>query len=264
MGLFVRARVAKAILVVSSMCLACGCQVADKSDSIRSKNVVLVLPGIDGAGPWYNSLTGGLKEGGDEVHLVHWGMPLLFLANLTFPVIHSAAERGLAQRIRQERAEHPDGRITLVGHSAGCGVILQALARLETGLQVETVVLLAPAVSEDYDLAPAISHTRGTVHVFYSSHDQMLLSTCVTGTYDHVFSNSGGLNGFALTERLAATARVHLIQHAYDPAWKTLGCEGGHFGWRSKPFVEQVLVPLMEERPSRAAIAKSPELGAGT
>ncbi len=253
-----------AVVVVVSLCMVCGCQLAGKSDSIRSTNVVLVLPGIDGAGPWYNSLIGGLKEGGDDVELVSWGTPLMFFANLMFPAIHGPAERNLAERIRRERAEHPDGRIILVGHSAGCGVILQALARLETGLQVETVVLLAPAVSEKYDLAPAISHTRGTVHVFYSSHDQMLPSTCVTGTYDHVFSNSGGLNGFALTERLPAMAREHLDQHPYDPAWKKLGCEGGHFGWRSKPFVEQVLVPLVEERPARAAITKSPELGAGT
>jgi hypothetical protein len=129
-------------------------------------------------------------------------------------------------------------------------------------LQVDDVLLLAPAVSSHYDLGQALSHVQGSLHVFYSERDQLLPSTCLTGTYDLVFSNSGGLHGFAGTEQLPAKLRARLVQHAYDPTWKTLGCGGGHFGWRSKPFVEQVLVPLVNP-PAGPIITKRPADGTG-
>jgi pimeloyl-ACP methyl ester carboxylesterase len=251
------------VLLLAGM--LCGCQVTREADPRRSNNVVFVLHGIDGAGPWYNSLIGGLEEGmrGDQVEFVSWGAPLLFYPNLTFPPIHQAAERGLAARIRKWRVAHPDGRIDLVGHSAGCGVILESLAKAEANLQVDNVMLLAPAVSEKYDLAPAFGHIRGELHVFYSGRDELLPSTCVTSTYDHVFSNSGGLHGFADTQRLPAELRSRLLQHAYDPTWESLGCGGGHFGWRSKPFVEQVLAPMLRQETTETVVTRRPGDGEG-
>lgn len=241
------ARAASAVLIVLLFGTIPGCQWTGKSDPNRSSNVVFVLHGVDGAGPWYDSLIAGLQTGtgGDEVELVHWGGPLWILANLKLPLIHDAAEDSLADRIAQWRAIHPDGRITLVGHSAGCGVILEALAGAKPTVNVDTVLLLAPAVSEKYDLSPALAHVRGMVHVFYSSHDQLLPSTLVTGTYDSLCAPSAGRHGFVVPDTLATTLRSHLQQHAYNPAWKSLGCEGGHFSWRSQPFVEQVLSPMV-------------------
>jgi pimeloyl-ACP methyl ester carboxylesterase len=228
-----------------------GCQTTDKADPNRSPNIVLVVHGIDGAGPWYSGLVGGFKQSvpGDEVEMVQWGGPLWLLVNLKLPIVHDAAEDDLARRIDAWRSVHPDGRITLVGHSAGCGVILESLASAGPATQVDNVLLLAPAVSQNYDLRRALSHLRGTMHVFYSEHDTMLLSTLLTGTYDSVWSNSAGLHGFLAVSSLPVPLRSRLVQHAYDPAWSSLGCGGGHFGWRSKPFVQQILVPLATAAP---------------
>lgn len=245
------ARTAYAVVIVLLFGTIQGCQVTGKADPNRSPNVVLVVPGIDGAGPWYSSLVGGLKEGsaGDEVELVQWGGPWCLLVNLKVPMIHDAAEDHLTDRILAWRHVHPEGRITLVGHSAGCGVILESLSSAGAAAQVDNVLLLGAAVSQNYDLSRALSHVRGTMHVFYSNHDAMLLSTLLTGTYDSVWSNSAGLHGFLTAGSLPATLRSHLAQHRYDPAWQSLGCGGGHFGWRSKPFVEQILVPLATAAP---------------
>lgn len=250
------ARAAYAVLIVLLFGTIQGCQVTGKADPNRSPNVVLVVHGIDGAGPWYSSLVDGLKEGiaGDEVEMVNWGGPWWLLVNLKVPLIHDAAENDLARRIVAWRRIHPEGRITLVGHSAGCGVILQSLSSASAAAQVDNVLLLAPAVGEDYDLSRALAHVRGTMHVFHSKHDAMLLSTLLTGTYDNAWSNSAGRNGFLAAGSLADSLRPRLVQHGYEAAWKSLGCGGGHFGWRSKAFVQRILAPLATAGPVLPAV----------
>src|SRR5262249_11470416 len=63
--------------------------------------------------------------------------------------------RRLADRVRSWETAHPGQPVYLVGHSAGCALVLMAAALLPPG-SVERVVLLAPAVSADYDLRPAL------------------------------------------------------------------------------------------------------------
>lgn len=240
-------RAACAAVVVLLLSAICGCQLGGKANPQLSRNVTFVLHGLDGAGPWYSGLIGGLRHGqeGEQVELVAWGAPLSVLPNLLFTPFHKAAESHLAQRITQWREVNPGGRITLVGHSAGCGVVLGSLGRLPTSVQVDNVVLLAPAVSENYDLAPALAHTAGTMHVFYSGSDQVLPSTFLTGTYEGAPGNSAGRGGFDSARALEPELQAHLQQHPHQREWNKLGCGGGHFGWRARPFVEQVLAPLV-------------------
>ena len=66
-------------------------------------------------------------------------------------------ERRLARRVHQLRARYPLATIDVVAHSAGCGVALGGLARLEAP-QVRTVVLIAPSVSPKKKYAqPAVA-----------------------------------------------------------------------------------------------------------
>jgi len=239
-------RAACAVLIALFLGVVCGCQFAGKADPRLSQNVTFVLNGLDGPGPWYSGLVGGLQHGdnGEQVELVAWGAPLTVLPNLFLSSLHNSAETRLARRIRAWREAHPLGRISLLGHSAGCGVVLGALPRLPQGMQVDNVLLLAPAVSENRDLAPALMHVAGTLHVFYSTWDEILPSTLLTGTYDGAPGNSAGRGGFDSARNLEPELLARLQQHAHRQEWVRLGCTGGHFGWRARPFVEEVLAPL--------------------
>jgi pimeloyl-ACP methyl ester carboxylesterase len=229
--------------------LVMGCQSSHSADPARSQNVVFVVHGVDGEGPWYDGLINGLRRGdaGREVEMVSWGGSLMILPNLRMASWHDAGEVNLAEHIRAWQKRYPGGQVSLVGHSAGCGVILETVAKMDQGPGVANVVLLAPAVSPRYDLAPALRHVNGTLHVFFDKHDELLLryGTAVAGTYDGVWGDSAGLRGFAGTDKLPAELVGRLQQHAYDRKWESLGNGGGHFGWRSERFVEAVLAPLV-------------------
>jgi predicted alpha/beta hydrolase family esterase len=240
-------RVAAAALVGVAIWLG-GCSRYAANVPTDATSTVLVVNGADGPGPWYNGLVDGLERGGaaDRVEMVNWGAPWLAWTNLSFSPLHSVAEKRLISRIQRYREQSPDGQITLVGHSAGCGVILDALKHLPAGQQVDTVILLAPAVSKGYDLTASLDHVRGKMHAFYSDRDQLLLrfSVCLTGTYDHVWSNAAGYAGFVDAAQLPDNLRPHLVQHSYEKDWKQLGHLGGHFGYRSPRFAAEILAPL--------------------
>ncbi|MFI5380064.1 MAG: hypothetical protein ACHRHE_12265 [Tepidisphaerales bacterium] len=226
--------------------LLTGCTSSSLPDS---KDLVLLVPGAGGDGPWYSSLREGLTEGGVDlpVRKLSWGAPLpLYIVNLQDTSIHDGAERKLAERIIQWRQAHPDGKLILLGHSAGCGVILGAMARLDPTVHVDHVVLLAPSVSPAYDLHPAAEHVDRRIDVFHSDRDTLWLQwrTGHFGTYDNVKTPAAGNVGFDLSS-LDESLRGRITQHPYDPDWQRLGNDGGHSGALSRAFVARIIAPLL-------------------
>jgi hypothetical protein len=200
---------------------------------------VFVVHGVGGAGA-SGGLVNALKRPGRSVRSFEWGAPApLFFLNFSAKSTHEQGERTLAEAITKWHAQHPGGRIDLVGHSAGCGVILGALPRLD--FNVGTVVLLSPSVSPGYDLHPALAKIAPPMHMFYSNRDTTFLSwrTGHFGTYDRVMTAAAGNRGFD-----GDYPADQLIQHPYDPAWEKLGNDGGHFGAVQKRFVDAVVEPL--------------------
>lgn len=213
-------------------------------------NVVFVVPGVGGDGSGYDALRHGLRDGGvkDNILTVTWGAPLpLFFLNFQTDSIHHSAEAKLRGRIIAWQDEHPGGTVSLVGHSAGCGVVLGAIASLGNGRAVKMVVLLAPSVSPGYDLRPALEHVSGVLHAFLSDRDTVFLDwrTSTFGSYDNVKTKAAGNLGFTSAEQLPADLRAKVEQHAYEPAWEAIGNDGGHSGTLSRPFATQVLAPLL-------------------
>src|SRR5438552_4243033 len=154
----------------------CGC--AGTSGAV-GPNVIFLLPGVDGDGPRYAALKDGLRDAGvtARIETVDWGAPwLLFFLNFSNESIHLHAEEKLASRIALWRTKYPDSNICLIGHSAGCGVILGALSRLPDNVHVSRAILLAPSVSPTYSLNPAIAHVDRRIDVFYSDRDTLFLS----------------------------------------------------------------------------------------
>jgi pimeloyl-ACP methyl ester carboxylesterase len=215
----------------------------------KGPDVIFLLPGVDGDGPRYVSLNKGLRDGGitQRIETVSWGAPgFLFFLNFSNEWIHSEAEKKLAARIEKWHKDWPDGRIELIGHSAGCGVILGALARLPPDVRVSNVILLAPFVSPTYSLEPVRTHLDGRFDVYYSDGDIVFLSweSGIFGTYDHVRCRAAGNRGFDLSA-VTPDLRAIISQHEYQPKWIELGNDGGHFGTTSRAFAAEIIAAPM-------------------
>lgn len=193
--------------------------------------MTLFVCGVFGDGPWYDGVREAVAESGASVETVSWGLPKpLFVGNFSGHDVHEKAEAELAEKI-----DAAAGTLDLIGHSAGCGVILGALAKCHR--DVGRVVLIAPSVSPGNDLSSAL-HRSGAVHVFFSDRDTTFLKwRCSTfGTYDAVKSPAAGYSGFA-----QSAANLH--QYPYDPAWASLGNDGGHGGGTARDFVSKIVMP---------------------
>jgi pimeloyl-ACP methyl ester carboxylesterase len=174
-------------------------------------------------------------------------MPLpLFVMNLQDEGIHRKAEESLAAALKEWRDQNPGGEVTLIGHSAGCGVILGSLRRSAAQLDVKEVILIAPSVSPVYDLAGALRQVKGCLHNFHSDEDSVWLGWRCSrfGSYDSIRSAAAGKIGFHLAE-LDESLCNKVVQHPWKSQWKDLGNEGGHWGALSRQFTLQVIAPLL-------------------
>ena len=233
---------------MAAMALA-GC--AGSTGMPEGPDCIFFAPGVAGDGPWYAALRRGLRDGGvtDAPHTVSWGLPPpLTTFNFQTPSIHNGAEEKLARLIASFRQQHPGGRLRLLSHSAGGGVVLGALAKLDSSVEVDQVILLNPSVSPQYDLAPAAAHVRGQIHVFHSEKDTVFLGwrSRTFGSYDNIRTEAAGKVGFTSVQSLPAPLQRKIIQHPYDPNWESLGNNGGHFGSTEHDFAVQLLAPLLK------------------
>jgi hypothetical protein len=224
-----------------------GCSARPQNPETR--DVIFFVPGVAGDGPSYDGLVRGLRDGGvlDHLEVMSWGAPgPLFVMNFQDDGIHRAAEAKLATAMSRWKAEHGERRIRLIAHSAGCGVVLGALARDDAPAS-SAAVLLNPSVSPGFDLSTPLAKVQGQLHVFHSDKDTVFLSwrTSTFGTYDNVKTKAAGNVGFDLS-RLSPPLRSKVVQHPRDDTWPSLGNDGSHFGTTAQPFVKQVIAPLLK------------------
>jgi len=216
--------------------LTIGC--ANRPPQDGEAGVAFVVPGVAGDGDSYNALRSQLSDAGFGVRTHGWGSPL-FTMNFSTKSIHDKAEQALAEKID---AIPGDVEVIVIGHSAGGGVALGAVALLRQR-HVDTVILLSPSVSPGYDLAPALARTSGRIHNFYSPHDVTFLKwrTGNFGTYDRIKTPAAGHAGFS-------SSHPRLIQHPFEERWRELGNNGGHWGTLAKEFIERGVMPLVLEK----------------
>jgi pimeloyl-ACP methyl ester carboxylesterase len=212
-------------------------------------NTVIVLPGIGGDGDVYAQVVHSLYDYGSDdcLRVFGWGYSWpMFWFNMSSTPLHDVTERQLADQIVEWRKDHPHSHIVLIAHSAGAGVVVGALARLPGPTQVGPVILLAPALSPDFDLRPALKHTN-LIHVFYNPADEFWQGwgPTIFGTYDGVHSDAAGRISFSLAF-LSPSEKARVIQHPYQTDWNNLGNHGGHFDWMAEPFVGIILKPLID------------------
>jgi pimeloyl-ACP methyl ester carboxylesterase len=158
--------------------------------------------------------------------------------------------RLLADVLVHCRQQTPNQPLFLVGHSAGCGLVLNAIELLPPNT-VERIVLLAPAVSVEHDLRPALVCARRGIDVFISDHDWACLSlgVCLAGTTDRRRTlAAAGKVGFQSIITCPADELLYakLRQHPWNPSLKWTGHKGGHFGCYQPGFLRVFVLPLLD------------------
>jgi pimeloyl-ACP methyl ester carboxylesterase len=244
----------RALIFVLALLLA-GCS---RNQSLIGPDALVFVPGVAGDGPWYDGIRQGLSG---PVQSFKWGAPPpMTVMNFQDRGIHERAEKELAARITEFASKYPGGRLVLVGHSAGCGVILGALRRLPEEAGATTVVLLAPSVSPDFDLTATMPRVHDQTHVFHSTRDDFFLDwrTSTFGTYDNVKSPAAGNVGFHSVGALPPDLRQRVVQHPYQEAWNALGNDGSHFGPVARRFVAEIVAPLLSVPATRSTVETHP------
>jgi pimeloyl-ACP methyl ester carboxylesterase len=161
---------------------------------------------------------------------------------------HLAQGRLLAAQVDAYRRAYPERRVYLIGHSAGCAVVLAAAEALPPD-GVDRIVLLAPSVCVSYDLRPALRTARAGIDVFHSSEDTVILGLGMrlVGTAEGGCRTAAGQCGF--TPVLACPADVTLYgklrQHPWDPVVAWSGHDGGHYGSNQSTFLRAYVLPLL-------------------
>lgn len=256
--------------VVCAIALLCGGCASDlrelRSSDRLHHGIVYVLPGIEGRSSLNRNIAIGLARGEvpAAIEIYDWtsGIPGNFVGNLTNYERNRRRARELASRIVAYRNRHPRAPVVLVGHSGGCGIAALAIEALPAGRQVDLVIMLAPAISPNYDLTTVLRRTRLGVVNCYSAFDSALLGagTTVFGTIDRGRGASAGMVGFEVPEDLGEDAvrlyEAKLRQVQWTDRLAQYGALGDHFTWASIKFAEKYLAPLIlhNEAPDPATI----------
>jgi len=219
--------------------------------TVSNRGIVYVA---DGAGDFRTTsaaLKRVLAEDGVplEVRTVLWSHGYWRVAADQLDEEHTRVEGlRLAEQIAAERRANPDQEIYLLGHCAGCGVVLSAAEALPPQ-SVDGIILLAASMPTNYDLRPALRCSRGGIDNFYSSQDRWCLGLwlrlgIVAGAR---YTPAAGRFGFRPVIESPADAAVyaHLRQHSWQPDWEWAGNSGGHYGCYQPEFLRLFIVPLL-------------------
>lgn len=243
-----------------------GCRVPERLSSPQrlERGIVFVLPGIEGRSVFNRDVALGLEDGGVQsaIEIFDWTthIPGAFVANLSDYQRNQRQAQRLADRIREYARQFPDNPVHLIGHSGGGGVAVMALEDLPPdGKLVDMAMLLAPALSPDYDLRRALRQTRRGVMNFYSELDVSLLKvgTTVFGQIDRNHGPAAGAVGFSLPPGLNRAERalyqIRLKQVRWTPRMRRFGASGSHLGWTSRKFAREYLARFVVENENARA-----------
>jgi pimeloyl-ACP methyl ester carboxylesterase len=194
-----------------------GCSLTELQTPQRmDKGLVIILPGIEGRSFMNENLARGLNEGGVGmgIEIYEWGKPGgSMLINITDYERNKEEAQRLAEHIQAYRHAHPGAAIHVIGHSGGGGLAVLAVERLPNDVSVSSVILLAAAISPQYDLSGALAHSKYGIFNYYSPYDAVFLrGTNVAGTIDRQPGDASG------TSASKCPSRAHLGKESLQKA----------------------------------------------
>lgn len=204
-----------------------------------------MLPGVDGRSPINRGIVPGLRAGAvpHAIEFFDWTRGFLhMLGNLRDRRLHDEQSERVAERIRRYRHGNPRASLWLIGHSGGAALSLLALARLR-GVAATGAVLLAPAISADYDVEKPLANTERGIWNFRSRGDLVLGLTLLMGNVDGPRSLSAGVRGFARGTSGPGAPTLHDVP--WSPAMLRDAHGGGHFGCVNRRFIRRWVAPIL-------------------
>jgi hypothetical protein len=247
------------LLLAMTLCtLAGGCVSAVHRPAVKlqPRPYLVHFPGIGGEAWFHREFVRALGTGGFDarVDVIDW-------PDGRFPIAALQAEQENRQRARAiaaEIAQRARGGepIYFTSESGGAAMAVWVLEALPDDVAVESLIMLGPALSPEYDLTPALRHVRGSAHAFSSRYDKWILSlgTSLFGTMDGVRTPAAGCVGFSMPAGADATQYQKLVSHEYQSSWLwNYGRHGGHTGVLSVRFASGYIAPLLIETAQRRA-----------
>jgi len=198
-----------------------------------------------------------MREAGVDVQPVlfdwHHGLRGVLLTDLMGFKKNRLAACRLARKLGAMHRAYPHRKINIIAHSGGCGMAAFTLERIKHKDIVDTLILLAPALSPRYNLAPTLARVR-RCYATFSKRDVFFLSigTRLFGTMDRIYTRSAGLIGFyrpvdATPDTDQAYQKLRQIR--WDHLLKAQGHAGGHADWIIPRFLKQHVPALLRDEP---------------
>jgi pimeloyl-ACP methyl ester carboxylesterase len=238
-------------------CLLGGCAsipttITSHKMSTAPQGIVLVVDGAGGGQQAPRAVIAAVKEAGLPLYVRSFDWTLgnnLGVADMTDTANARAQACRLAKEISAYRKTCPGMPIYVIAHSAGSMVALESTQHLPPD-SVDRIILLAPAVSADYDLRRALGTARLGMDVFTSKRDRFYLGlgTALVGTADGKFgSPAAGRVGFDPPRvTLDDTALLgRLRQHPWDPSVSHTSNQGAHSDTLRPAFLRAYVLPLL-------------------
>jgi pimeloyl-ACP methyl ester carboxylesterase len=243
------------IVLLGSGCAGASVRVESRAPPEAARGLVLVVDGAGGHQIAARTISATVDEQRLPLHVrsFDWahGTGLGIADEVDQDHSRCSAAR-LAEEVALYRKQYPRLPIYLVAYSAGASVALRAAEQLPAG-SVERIVLLAPAVSVDYDLRPALACSRLGIDSFRSERDTFYLGvgTGLLGTSDGRRGEAAGRYGFRPVVDSPADAALYakLREHPWDPCVEWTGHKGEHNGgYHTRYFAAYVLPLLLPEK----------------
>ena len=206
-----------------------------------AKGLVLVLPGIEGAGFRAMGIRQGLCSLPAAAPVVNWAGLLPGIWFVFSPRLQRRGLNRLLGMIRRYREEFPGRPVVLVGHSGGAAMAVNVAEVLGSTDPLAGIVCMSTPLHPDYDLSAALAGVRCGIVSCHSSHDlQLAAMVAVGGNFDRQFGATAGHVGFRWQH-------PRLRQIAWDRSMIGAGHWGGHTGWASRAWIEQHIAPIVAD-----------------
>lgn len=228
------------------------------------RGYTIILPGVEGTS-WFNiSIARGLVDAGHDaaIEIYDWTTHcrLMLVYHLMALERNREQARIIAEKIVAYQDRFPDRPVRIVGHSGGAAMAVLVLEALPEDRRVTQTVLLACALSPDYDLSNALARSEEGITSFHSGGDLFYLGmgTLLLGTVDRQHAVSAGAVGFRTPGDLTPERRRWYESRLHEVPYRLEMLRsfnfGGHIGPVNRRFVAEWVAPVVVHGPGNGSI----------
>lgn len=216
---------------------------SDHAEGAELRGRLLILPGI-------RNTRFHLEEFAQEssrllpgfaVEIRRWGVPMLGLHNLKAHARNVATAAAIARELADWRTVNPDKKIYVVGYSGGGGMAALIVSALPDHVKVDRLILVAPAISQAFDVDERLlPHINEFLVNYASERDlQVGLGTKLFGTIDRKLTQSAGFAGFE-------GEHARLVEWHWRAIDRRLGHHGNHVAYLGRRWQVANLMPALD------------------